>query len=38
MPRTYRLVIVVPAVLALLNALAILVAGGPCLPSDIGCS
>ena len=38
MSRTYRLVLLVPAILVVLNALALLAAGGPCMPGDAGCS
>lgn len=35
--RAYRVLVLVPAVLAILNLVAILAAGGgPCLPSDNG--
>jgi len=37
MLRAYRLAVVVPAVLFLLNALFMFVAAGPCLPGDTGC-
>lgn len=34
--RAYRVLVLVPAILALLNLVAIWAAGGPCLPSDGG--
>jgi hypothetical protein len=37
MSRSYRLALLVPAILLVLNALFMYVAGGPCLPPDIGC-
>jgi hypothetical protein len=37
MPRTVRLALLVPAVLALLNLVALLAAGSPCLPSSYPC-
>lgn len=37
MPRYYRLVLVIPAILVVLNALSMFVAAGPCIPGEIGC-
>lgn len=37
MARVYRLVLLVPAVLVLLNAMALIVAAGPCNPGPYGC-
>jgi hypothetical protein len=34
--RAYRVIVLVPALLAMLNLLAIWAAGGPCLPSGSG--
>lgn len=34
--RAYRVLVLVPALLAMLNLLAIWAAGGPCLPSEQG--
>jgi len=34
--RAYRILVLVPAILAILNLAAIWAAGGPCLPSDMG--
>ena len=38
MSRSYRILVLVPAILAILNfGLAAMVAGGPCLPGPFGC-
>jgi hypothetical protein len=35
--RAYRLVVLVPAIVFLLNAMFMFVAAGPCTPGDYGC-
>lgn len=37
MSRASRLALLIPAVLALLNLIALTVAGSPCLPGDYPC-
>lgn len=37
MSRAYRLAVLVPAVVLVLNALALLAVGSPCMPGDYGC-
>ncbi len=37
MSRTYRFALLVPAIVLVLNALALVVVGSPCLPGDFGC-
>lgn len=37
MARFSRVVLLVPAVLVLLNAMALIVAAGPCTPGPFGC-
>lgn len=34
--RAYRVLVLVPAILAMLNLVAIWAAGGPCMPQDAG--
>ncbi len=34
--RTYRVLVLVPAIIAMLNLIAIWAAGGPCLPDSQG--
>lgn len=37
MSRIHRIALLVPAALAILNALALVVVGSPCMPGDNGC-
>jgi len=37
MSRAYRLALLVPAILLVMNALSIVVIGSPCAPGDHGC-
>ncbi len=37
MSRAYRVTLLVPAIVLVLNALALVVAGSPCIPGDWGC-
>jgi hypothetical protein len=37
MSRIHRITLLVPAVVVILNALALVVVGSPCLPGDLGC-
>ena len=37
MSRTYRIALLVPAVLALLNVIALAAIGSPCMPGDFPC-
>jgi hypothetical protein len=38
MSRSYRVLLLVPAILAILNfGLAAMVAAGPCMPGPVGC-
>lgn len=37
MSRFYRMTLLVPAVLLVLNALSMFVAAGPCMPGEFGC-
>ena len=37
MSRTYRIALLVPAIVLVLNAFALLAVGSPCIPGDWGC-
>lgn len=37
MSRTYRVALLIPAILVVLNGLFMFVAAGPCIPGDYGC-
>jgi hypothetical protein len=37
MSRAYRITLLVPAILVVLNALSVVVFGSPCLPGELGC-